>query len=131
MSHFTTIKTKIKDKESLIEALLNLHYIVKENVPILGYRGQKTHGEIVVKTGQQYDVGFNRNPEEIFQMVADWYGARRAVGKSEREFLDEVQQEYSTVKVIKSVTARGYQVQSRNISETGEIQLVAVKRGWR
>ncbi len=130
MSHFTIIKTQIKDRECLIEALLNLNYVVKENVPILGYAGRKTRGDVVVKTGKQYDVGFNRCPEEIYQMVADWYGARRAVGRSESEFLGEVQREYSTIKVIRSVKAKGYSIQSRTEAETGEIHLVAVKRGW-
>lgn len=131
MSHFTIIKTKIKDRECLIESLLNLNYIVRENVPVLGYSGRKTHGDVVVKTGKPYDVGFNRDPENIYQMVADWYGARRAIGRSEFEFLGEVQQEYSTNKVIRSVKAKGYSVQSRRETETGEIQLVVVKRGWR
>ena len=131
LSHFTTIKTIIKDRQCLIEALLNLNYIVKENVPILGYRGRKTQGDIVVKTGKQYDVGFNRNPEKIYQMVADWYGARGAIGQSESEFLSNITQEYSTLKVIRSVTNKGYKVQSRRITDTGEIQLVAVRREWK
>ena len=131
MSHFTTIKTKIKDRKCLIEALLNLNYIVKENVPILGYSGRKIHGDIVVKSGKQYDVGFNRNQEKIYQMVADWYGARRAIGLSESEFLSRITQEYSTLKVIQSVKNKGYKVQSKKLTDTGEIQLVAVRREWK
>ncbi len=129
ISHFTTIKTKITDKECLIEALQNLNYVVKENVPIRGYSGRKRQGDVVVKTGQSYDVGFIKNSEG-FSLVADWYGATRAVQRSQQDFLQVVQKEYATQKVVKAVTQKGYRVQSRRITKTGEIKLVVVNRGW-
>lgn len=130
MSHFTTIKTKIKDKKCLVEALQNLNYVVRENVPILGYQGHWHQGEVVVKTETGFDVGFVKEKGGNYTMVADWYGAARAVQRSEREFLQAVQKEYATQKVIRTVTQKGYRVQSRVITETGEIKLVVVKRGW-
>lgn len=118
------------DKNCLIEALQNLNYIIKENVPILGYRGRKRKGDIVVKTGRKYDVGFVRESDGTYNMVADWYGAARAVQRSQQDFLQIVQKEYATVKVVRAVTQKGYRVQSRMIMETGELKLVVVKRGW-
>ncbi len=129
ISHFTTIKTKITDKECLIEALQNLNYVVKENVPIRGYSGRKRHGDVVVKTGQSYDVGFIKNTDS-FSLVADWYGATRAVQRSQQDFLQVVQKEYATQKVVNAVTQKGYRIQSRRTTKTGEIKLVVVNRGW-
>ena len=129
ISHFTTIKTKITDKECLIEALQKLNYIVKENIPIRGYSGIKRHGDVVVQTGTSYDVGFIKKPDG-FSLVADWYGATRAVQRSQQDFLQVVQKEYATQKVVKAITQKGYRIQSRRTTETGEIKLVVVNRGW-
>jgi hypothetical protein len=103
---------------------------VKENVAILGYRGRQRQGNVVVKTGKDYDVGFVKIKDGTYDMVADWYGATRAIQRSQHEFLQAVQKEYATQKVVRAITQKGYRVQSRKITETGEIKLVAVKRGW-
>ena len=130
MSHFTKIKTKIINKECLIEALQNLDFVVKENVAIIGYRGRKSKGDVVIKTNKAYDVGFVKETDGTYQMVADWYGAARAVQRSQHQFLSDVQKEYATVRVINEVKRKGYRVQSRRVTETGEIKLLVVKRGY-
>lgn len=129
MSHFTTIKTKILDKTCLIEALQNNNFNVQENVSILGYRGRKKTGEVVIKTGKNYDVGFVKSTDGSYEMVADWYGAARAVGNTPNKFLNEIQREYATQKIINAIRKRGYRLQSRKNTETGEIKLLVVKRG--
>ncbi len=131
MSHFTKIKTVLKDKECLLESLKNLDYKVEVNTSIKGYQGKTTHGDIVIKTNSSYDVGFVKNATDTYDIVADWYGARRAIGKSKKVFTEEVQKEYTINKTIKTVRKKGYRIQSRkNIAETEEVKLIVVKRGW-
>jgi hypothetical protein len=126
LSHFTTIRAKIVDKECLIEALRKLYsdFSVHENVPIKGYRGRKRQGDVVLKTHRAYDVGFIKDPSGTYLCVADWYGAARAVNRNHKQFLNNLQKEYAVSKVIKTVTKKGFRVQSRMTSQTGEIKLV-------
>lgn len=132
MSHFSTIKTKILDKECLVEALRKLYpgFSIQENVPIKGYGGRKRQGEVVIKTERAYDIGFVKDSSGSFHCVTDWYGAARSVKKNQKQFLDELQKEYAVSKVIKTVSKRGFRVQSQRVTPTGEIKLLVVKRGW-
>ena len=135
MSHFTTIKTKIQDKECLIEALRKVttgFSQIVENIPIKGYQGRRRQGDVVVKTGKAFDVGFIKGKDGSYQMVADWWGIRRdgVLKGNHQEFLNDVQKEYTVSKVIKTVSKRGFRVQSQRVTPTGEIKLLVVKRGW-
>jgi hypothetical protein len=135
VSHFTTIKTKINDKECLIEALRKIDTgssQIEENAPIKGYRGQRRNGDVVVKTGRSFDVGFIKESDGSYQMVADWWGVRRdgMLKGNHLDFLNDVQKEYTVSKVIKTVAKRGFRVQSQRVTPTGEIKLLVVKRGW-
>ena len=135
MSHFTTIKTKIQDKECLIEALRKINTgfsQIVENNPIKGYQGRRRQGDVVVKTGKAFDVGFIKGKDGSYQMVADWWGIRRdgVLKGNHQEFLNDVQKEYTVSKVIKTVSKRGFRVQSQRVTPTGEIKLLVVKRGW-
>jgi hypothetical protein len=135
VSHFTTIKTKIKDKECLIEALRKINTgssQIEENASIKGYRGRRRNGDVVVKTGRSFDVGFIKESDGSYQMVADWWGVRRdgMLKGNHLDFLNDVQKEYTVSKVIKTVTKRGFRVQSQRVTPTGEIKLLVAKRGW-
>lgn len=129
MSHFSKVKTQIKDKSILISALKELEYTVKENTMIKGYQGKTLKGDVVVKTGGAYDVGFV-NENDNFNMIADWWGLRKIIGIGEKAFLNKVQKEYTVQKVLKEAKRKGYRVQSRKIEETGEVKLVIVRRTY-
>ena len=60
MSHFVKIKTSIREREHLIQALRDLGYTVEEgqNLTIQGDSGKTELAAIVVRTGSGYDVGF-------------------------------------------------------------------------
>jgi len=130
MSHFTKIKTKIIDLECLKESLLELNYNIKENSLIQGYRGRTRKGDLVISTGKGYDVGFIKSEGKSYDIVADWYGATKAIGTDQVTFLNNVVKEYSTQKILKEIKQKGYRLRSRRVTETGEIKLVVVKRTW-
>ncbi len=131
MSHFTKLKTKILDKNCLLKALRNLNYVFEENSTIRGYNRRTRKGNVVIKTNGEYDIGFVRKSNELpFQILADWYGAAQAVGCSRKDFMNKVQKEYATTKVLHELRKKGYRIKSRSISNTGEIKLLVVKRGF-
>jgi len=131
MSHFTKLKTKILDKNCLLKALTNLNYVFEENSTIRGYNRRTRRGNIVIKANGDYDIGFVRKSnEEPFQILADWYGAAQSIGCSRKDFINNVQKEYATTKVLHELRKKGYRIKSRSISNTGEIKLLVVKRGF-
>ena len=59
MSHFSTIKTQLKDAEPLIKALNNLGYTInKEEKFIKGYKGKFTAVDISMNLPSDTKVGF-------------------------------------------------------------------------
>ena len=131
MSHFTKLKTKIIDRTCLLKALKNLNYTYEENSSIRGYNRRTRAADIVIRTNGEFDVGFVRkSAKHPYQILADWYGAAQAVGCSRKEFVNKVQKEYATTKVLHELRKKGYRIRSRSISDTGEIKLLVVKRGF-
>jgi hypothetical protein len=81
MSHFSSIKTAIKDKECLVSALteLNFQLIVHDgNQSIQGYYGgsQGYSAEVVIPASTiqtRSDVGFRRTESGEYELVQDLY----------------------------------------------------------
>ena len=76
MSHWTKMKTTMKNKEALVAALKKMYpeHEIVENTQCRGYMGNKEKCEIVVKgmTGA-YDIGYKLK-DGTYEQVADWYG---------------------------------------------------------
>ena len=73
MSHFSRIKTKIKNKPELEEALLLLQYDVQEDqeLKVTGAHGIK-HETVTADLAIGSDVGFRLNPmTNEYELVAD------------------------------------------------------------
>lgn len=120
----------MNDRATLLEALANLEYMVRQNSEIRGYAGRTTHADIVVVGNGPYDIGFDRDDDDNYECIADWYGAGRSFQTNRNDFMRQVKKEYATVRVINSVVERGYRVRKRYTNETGEEKIVVVKRMW-
>jgi Protein of unknown function (DUF1257) len=71
MSHFSQIKTKIRNLPALQSALTDLGVNWKSGPePIRGYQGQVRSAELVVAQDNGYDVGFSWSGQE-YELVAD------------------------------------------------------------
>ena len=73
MSHFSTIKTQLKDAEQLIKALNNLGYIInQEEKFVKGYKGQFTAVDISMLLPGDTQVGFKwDNNSNAYELVTD------------------------------------------------------------
>mmetsp|Transcript_37944 Transcript_37944/g.119770 ORF Transcript_37944/g.119770 Transcript_37944/m.119770 type:complete len:80 (-) Transcript_37944:243-482(-) len=71
MSHFSKIKTALKDLDLLKQSLndLAIKWYVKDNI-VKGYKDQITFANIVIPQNNNYDIGFVWNGVE-YQLVAD------------------------------------------------------------
>ena len=128
MSHFTRVKTQIMDREMLVKALGDLKYQVAEHATVRGYQGNKLKADLVVNPGGAYDIGFEKDADGCYQVVADWWGVEKDVQLSTKAFMDTMTQRYAYHKVVAEAAKQGFQV----IQEvTGADQTIKVTvRRW-
>jgi hypothetical protein len=122
MSHFSQIKTQIRDLTSLQLALTDLGVQWKSGPqPVRGYRGQTHTADIVVEQENGYDIGFSRN-DQAYELVADlqyWQQPWSVQG-----FLNRVTQRYAYHTVMQETTRQGFQLSEQQQNQDGSIRLV-------
>ena len=121
MSHFTTIKTQIKDLAALRSAVNELGLQLLPNTTARGYINQSTKGEYVLRLKGPYDVAVNQQPDGTFGLTTDWWDGHveREVGKDYGRLL----QLYGVHKATAEARKRGFSV-IRNSQPNGSIKLV-------
>jgi len=125
MSHFTKIQTKIYDKELLISTLKQLNYNVSEGrSTLMGYNGQKTNIDILIKLNSSYDIGFTRNKEGSYQITADWWGVTQV---KKEDFIRDVKQNYSLNMIRREMKKKGYKLVEQKNLEKNTIKVVVRK----
>ena len=72
MSHFTTIKTQIKDITSLRSACEELKLPLLQNADARGYAGQSRRGDFVIKLSGPYDIAVNQTNGAL-GLTCDWW----------------------------------------------------------
>src|SRR6267154_3863437 len=75
MSHFTTIKTQIKDIEALRSACNELGLALLQNAEARGYYQNKIKGDYVIQLKGPYDIALNKQPDGSFGLTADLWQA--------------------------------------------------------
>ncbi|MEM8723766.1 MAG: DUF1257 domain-containing protein [Cyanobacteria bacterium P01_G01_bin.39] len=122
MSHFSNIKTKIRNLDSLKAALKDLDIDWKDGPAIVrGYQGQTHQADIVVEQNNNYDFGFSWNGSE-YDLVADlqyWEQPLTVEG-----FLRRVTQRYAYNTVVNETANQGFAVTEQKEREDGSISLV-------
>jgi hypothetical protein len=125
MSHFTTIKTRIIDKEHLKSALTDLKYHWEEgDVEVRGYQENKTKAEIKINTGNPgYDIGFRKNNNN-YELIADWWGIKNI---NQEEFIQQVNQRYAYHVVKEQLTEQDFTFVEEEVKEDNTIH-ISVRR---
>ena len=127
MSHFSTIKTQLKDADPLIKALNNLGYTInKEQKLIKGYRGKFTAVDISMNLPGETKVGFKwDNNSNSYELVTDL-----DLWKFElpvERFISKVTQMYAYETIISKTKEDGYQIVEQKNQNDGSIELVLTK----
>ena len=127
MSHFSTIKTQLKDSEPLIKALNNLGYIInQEERFVKGYRGKFTAVDISMNLPGETKVGFKwDNNSKAYELVTDL-----DLWKFElpvERFISKVTQMYAYETIISKTKEDGYQIVEQKNQNDGSIELVLTK----
>jgi hypothetical protein len=122
MSHFSQIKTQIRNLTSLQAALTDLGIDWKSGPSMVrGYRGQTRKAEVAIEQDNGYDVGFSWNGKE-YELVADlqyWQQPWSVEG-----FLSKVTQRYAYQTVMKETARQGFHITEQQQNEDGSIRLL-------
>ena len=127
MSHFSTIKTQLKEAEPLIKALNNLGYSInQEEKFVKGYRGKSTSVDISMNLPSDTKVGFkwdsNSNSYELVTDLDLWKFELPV-----ERFISKVTQMYAYQTIITKTKEEGYQIVEQKNKNDGSIELVLTK----
>ena len=124
MSHFSTIKTQLREAEPLIKAINTLGYSInQEEKFIKGYRGRFTDVDISMNLPGDTKVGFKwDNNSNSYELVTDLdlWNFELPVER----FISKVTQMYAYQTIISKTKEDGYQIVEQKNQNDGSIELV-------
>jgi len=134
MSHFSRIKTKFKDRNILIDCLKELGYKVNDSKEIRGDQGLEKV-EFTVEMGSGYDIGFVRDTDGTYKIVADWW----RIKAKQADFTKQLEEKFEAVEkklrqayalkiTLDQFKKQGFKLISQEQAQDGTIKLLA--RRW-
>jgi|TARA_A200000159_G_scaffold56669_1_gene52370 hypothetical protein len=127
MSHFSTVKTELRDRESLLAALRDLGQEPSSGEqPVRGYRGQTVTADLCCPQNEGGDIGFRWNSaEQRYELVTDLDLWKQSVPVE--RFLAQLTQRYALQSILRSSAEEGYQVAEQRQQADGSIELVVTR----
>ncbi|KQN96863.1 DUF1257 domain-containing protein [Paenibacillus sp. Leaf72] len=127
MSHYSTVKTEIRNIRALEVAVKQLELILIENGICRGYTEQQNmKADYVIQLKGPYDVALNKQSNGTYDLQTDWWAGHveREIGKNAGRLM----QEYNIGVVTMEARRQGQTVIRREASD-GTIKLrVQVRR---
>ena len=124
MSHFSTVKTKIKHKPQLIEALELLQYDVQEDQELINPIDHQ-HEKVKVDVSIGNDIGFRLNNNGEYELVADIQTWNQSIPP--KRFVEKVTQQYARMTVHNQIKEMGFQVEEEWEMDDNSIELIVTR----
>jgi hypothetical protein len=130
MSHFVQIRTQIREREPLVQALRDLHYQFQagENLVVHGFADNTERAEVVVNTGSKYDIGFRRAADQ-YEVVADWWGVEGNTRLRQSSFIQDVNRQYAYNVILDQAREQNLLVEEEQTLENGDVVIILSERG--
>jgi hypothetical protein len=127
MSHFSTVKTELRDLQSLCEALADLGHTTRQgDLPVKGYRGQTVVAQLAISQANGSDIGFRWSAETgSYELVTDLDLWQQPVPVE--RFLALLNQRYALRSILSASVAEGFQVAEQTNGIDGTIELVVTR----
>ena len=127
MSHFSRIKTSIREIDFLKKSLSNLNLVWEEKEQLIeGYQGETHKVNLVIRQENNIDIGFEKTKDNSYQLVADL--AFWDQPTSVDAFLDSLHKEYALTTVIEETKKQGFEKISQTTNQqNGEVVLIVEK----
>lgn len=129
MSHFTRVRTRLRDADLLAAALTNVGFaqveIHDEPQTLYGYRGdaRPERAEIIVRRQHigraSNDIGFARQPDGSFEAIISEYDRRRY----DHRWLAQLTQAYGHAAALRYAETHGYDVVTDDVEQDGTRRL--------
>lgn len=135
MSHFSRVKTRINDKDLLIRCLEDMDLQISQNTEINGFEGIQSV-DIAVQMVRGYDVGFLRNSQGSYDIVADWWGVKDTkkeffvddLKKQLEEVENRIKRQYALKTIEEETRKKGFNMVEKVEEKDGSIRIVV--RRW-
>ncbi len=124
MSHFSTIKTKIKNKPELIEALQLLQYDVQEDQELINPIDHQ-HEKVKVDVSIGTDIGFRLNSDGEYELVADIQTWNQPIPPE--RLIEKVTQQYARMTIHNTIKEQGFQVAEEWEMDDNSIEITATR----
>ena len=125
MSHFTKIKTKLYNLETLKKSLsdLSIDWTV-QTTNVRGYQNTTHEAELVIQQDNKHDIGFKWNGTE-YELVTDlmFWDQKYSVNK----FLNQINQRYAFNLITKVSEEQSFQYVEAENQQDGSIRLLLRK----
>ncbi|MCP9849168.1 DUF1257 domain-containing protein [Cyanobium sp. Morenito 9A2] len=127
MSHFSTVKTELRDRQALVEALRDLgHHPTEGQRPVRGYLGQTVLADLTLPQEEGGDIGFRWNETSgSYELVTDLDLWKLQVPVE--RFLAQLTQRYALRSILAASTQEGFQVSEQTQHNDGSIELVVTR----
>ena len=127
MSHFSTVKTELRDRAALLGALSDLGHKPREGrLRVRGYQGQTQVADLAIDQCNGADIGFRLNPDTgSYELVADLELWKQPVPVE--RFLAQLTQRYALHSILAASAEEGFQVAEQTSSVDGTIELVVTR----
>ncbi|MDB5097294.1 MAG: hypothetical protein JWM80_1715 [Cyanobacteria bacterium RYN_339] len=135
MSHFTVVRTTLRDEAMLCQALADLGFPVvearEEAQPLFGYQGDQRDETAEVILRREFvnpgsnDIGFKRNADGNFDAIISEFDSTRL----NATWLGQLSQRYALAMVKATMAKQGYLVDAEQLQANGSLRVVARKFG--
>ncbi|MFI0404787.1 DUF1257 domain-containing protein [Actinomadura sp. 3N508] len=130
MSHFTRVRTTLRDADLLAAALAAVGFASVEThdepEPLYGYQGdaRPERAEVVVRRRHigslSNDLGFRRRPDGTFEAIISGYD----LGRFDQAWLASLNRAYGHAAALRYAADNGYEIDSDVLGEDGERRLI-------
>jgi hypothetical protein len=130
MSHFTAIKTQLKDAAALVKALSDVGFKQVEvhdtAQHLYGFQGdiRSQTAEVIIRRkyvgGASNDIGFQRQADGTFEAMISEYDRH----KYNQPWLNQVTQRYGYHALMAAAPAQGFTVEEEETLSDGTIRVV-------
>ena len=127
MSHFSTVKTELRQLGPLMTALEDLGYSPEQGErQVRGYRGQTVQADISIEVHEGGDIGFRWNVQSgVYELVTDLDLWKQQIPVE--RFLTRLTQRYALNTVLSASLQEGFQVEKQINLQDGGIELVVTR----
>ena len=125
MSHFSTIKTKLKDKDVLLKALLTIGLPVDVNKELENPVGHE-HAKVLCDITLGTDIGFRLNTQtKTYELVTDIQTWNHSIPP--KRMIEKVTQEYAAELVTREVKRKGFEVERKKQDIKNNVEIIATR----